>query len=189
MRGAALHSPADVAKIEPAPGGRVRIHVNGAPRTVDHAVIAGGSWTNRLKAGGDPVTPIKGQLLRLRFDAPPATRVLWSEGCYMVPWQDGTLLVGATMEDVGFDERPTPAAIATLLAAAAELLPATRDAAFIDARAGLRPRIAGGGVPSIGPSPSLANVTIAAGHFRNGVLLAPLTAQLVADQVLETHHG
>ena len=189
MRGAVFHSPVDVTKIEPAPGGQVRIHSSGAPHTFDHVVIASGSWTNRLKAGGEPVKPIKGQLIRLRFDAPPATRVLWSESCYMVPWQDGTLLVGATMEDVGFDERPTAAAIATLLAAAAQLVPGTADAEFIDARAGLRPRTSGGGLPQVGPSPTIANVTIAAGHFRNGVLLAPLTAQLVADQVLEKHHA
>lgn len=190
MRGAAFHAPADVTKIEPAPGGQVRLHLStGVPVAFDHVVIAGGSWANRLKAGGAPVKPIKGQLLRLRFETPPATRVLWSEGCYMVPWRDGTLLVGATMEDVGFDERPTPAGIAALMAAAAELMPATAGATFVDARAGLRPAIAGGGVPHIGPSPSLANVTIAAGHFRNGVLLAPLTAQLVSDQVLETSHA
>ena len=189
MRGAAFHSPIDVTKIEPAPRAQVRVHTNLDPHIFDHVVIAGGSWSNRLKAGGTDVRPIKGQLLRLRFDTPPATRVLWSEGCYMVPWRDGTLLVGATMEDVGFDERPTPAGIATLLQAAAELLPAIREAAFIDARAGLRPRLSEGDVPQIAPSPSIANVTIAAGHFRNGVLLAPLTAQLVADQVLEKHHA
>lgn len=192
MRGAAFHAPIDVTKIEPAPGGQVRLHTSaGAPATFDHAVIAGGSWSNRLKAGGPAVTPIKGQLLRLRFDAPPASRVLWSEGCYMVPWRDGTLLVGATMEDAGFDERTTPAGIASLMAAAAELMPSTSAATFVDARAGLRPSLAGagGGVPHIGPSPSLANVTIAAGHFRNGVLLAPLTAQLVSDQVLEKRHA
>lgn len=192
LRGAALHAPVDVTRIEPAPGGQVRIHTSaGAPAGFDHVVIAGGSWSNRLKAGGTPVRPIKGQLLRLRFDTPRATRVLWSEGCYMVPWRDGTLLVGATMEDVGFDERPTPAGIATLMAAAAELMPSTAGATFVDARAGLRPSLPGGaeGVPHVGPSPSLANVTIAAGHFRNGVLLAPLTAQLVSDQVLEKRHA
>lgn len=185
MRGAAFHAPVDVAKIEPAPGGLVRVHANGTPQTFDRVVIAGGSWTNRLKAGGPRITPVKGQLVRLRFDAAPATRVLWSDACYMVPWQDGTLLVGATMEDAGFDERPTSAAVAALLAAAALLVPATRDAAFVDVRAGLRPAPADEeGVPFIGPSPSIANVTIAAGHFRNGVLLAPLTAKLAADQVL-----
>jgi glycine oxidase len=189
MRGAAFHAPVDVAKIEPAPGGKVRVHTSGAPLVVDHVVVAGGSWSNRLKAGGTQVTPVKGQLVRLRFDAPPATRVLWSEHCYMVPWQDGTVLVGATMENAGFDERPTAAAISTLLAAAAVLMPATAGAAFVDARAGLRPAPADGGLPHVGPSPSIAHVTVATGHFRNGVLLAPLTAARVAQQVLEAGHG
>lgn len=189
MRGAAFHAPSDVTKIEPAPRGQVRVHTSAdAPVAFDHVVIAGGSWANRLKAGGPSVKPIKGQLLRLRFDAPPAARVLWSEGCYMVPWRDGTLLVGATMEDVGFDERPTPEGIASLMTAAAALMPSSAGATFVDARAGLRPSLPGS-VPLIGPSPSLANVTLAAGHFRNGVLLAPLTAQLVSDQVLETRHA
>ncbi|HEX6324461.1 MAG TPA: FAD-dependent oxidoreductase, partial [Vicinamibacterales bacterium] len=184
MRGAAFHVPIDVTKIEPAPGGMVRLHAGGTPRVFDRAVIAGGSWANRLKTGAPQVRPVKGQLVRLRFGAPPATRVLWSDGCYIVPWQDGTVLVGATMEDAGFDERATGAGVSQLLAAAAELLPSTRDAAFVDARAGLRPSLAGGPVPFVGPAPAMAGVTIAAGHFRNGVLLAPLTAELAAGQVL-----
>jgi len=186
MRGAAFHAPIDVTRIEPAPGGAVRLHTSDAPQTFDRVVIAGGSWTNRLRAGGPQIRPVKGQLVRLRLDTPAATRVLWSEACYMVPWQDGTLLVGATMEDAGFDERPTSAAVASLLAAAALLVPATRDAAFVDVRAGLRPAPTDdGGMPFIGPSPSIANVTIASGHFRNGVLLAPLTAKLAAAAVLD----
>lgn len=185
MRGAAFHSPADVTKVEPAPGGAVRIHVSGTPHTFDRAVIAAGSWANRLKAGGPAVKPVKGQLVRLRFEAPPATRVLWSEGCYIVCWRDGTVLAGATVEDAGFDERPTAAAAATLLDAAATLMPGTRDATFVDVRAGLRPSPGDeGAAPFIGPSPAIANVTIASGHFRNGVLLAPLTAALAADAVL-----
>ena len=185
MRGASFHTPADVTKIEPAPGRAVRLHASGTAHTFDHIVIAAGSWANRLKAGGPAVTPIKGQLVRLKFDAPPATRVLWSEGCYMVCWRDGTVLVGATVEDAGFDERPTVAAVTSLLDAAALLMPWTRDAAFVDVRAGLRPSPSEGGLPFIGASPSIANVTLATGHFRNGVLLAPLTAQLTATQVLE----
>lgn len=185
MRGAAFHSPIDVTKIEPAPGGAVRIHTSTGPHTFDHVVMAGGSWASRLKAGGPQVKPIKGQLIRLRFDAPPATRVLWSDACYLVPWQDGTVLAGATMEDVGFDERPTAQAVAALLEAAAALMPAVRDAAFVDVRAGLRPSLDEAGAPPfIGAAASIANVTIAAGHFRNGVLLAPLTAALAADAVL-----
>lgn len=185
MRGAAFHAPVDITKIEPAPGGAVRLHAAAGPQTFDHVVIAGGSWANRLKAGAPQVRPVKGQLVRLRFDTPPSTRVLWSGACYMVPWQDGTLLVGATVEDAGFDERTTAAGVASLLEAAAALLPAARDAAFVEARAGLRPKLADDtAAPFIGPAPGLANVTIASGHFRNGVLLAPLTASLVAGTVL-----
>lgn len=185
MRGAVFHVPADVSKIEPAPGGAVRLHAADGAHLFDRIVAAGGSWAKRLRTGETAVRPIKGQLVRLRFDAPPSTRVLWSEGCYMVPWRDGTALVGATMEDVGFDERVTSEATATLLEAASMLVPAARDAQFVDVRAGLRPSPADeAGMPYVGPSPSIPNVTLAIGHFRNGVLLAPLTARLVADAVL-----
>ena len=185
MRGAAFHAPVDITKIEHAHGGAVRLHTSTAPATFDHVVICSGSWANRLRMGGPDVRPVKGQLVRLKFEAPPATRVLWSASCYMVPWQDGTLLVGATMEDVGFDERVTSEAVSSLLEAAAHLLPSTRQASFLEARAGLRPAVAGDdGRPFIGAAPNVANVTLAVGHFRNGVLLAPLTARLVARMVL-----
>jgi glycine oxidase len=107
----------------------------------------------------------------------------------MVPWRDGTVLVGATMEDAGFDERPTAGAVTALIEAAATLLPAARDAAFVDVRAGLRPSPAEQTLPHVGRSPVIPNVTLATGHFRNGVLLAPLTAQQVATQVLEDSNG
>ena len=190
MRGASFHAPADITKIEQAPGGSARIHIEDGPRTFDHIVIASGSWANRLKTGTPAVKPVKGQLVRLRFDAPPARHVLWSEDVYLVPWRDGTVLAGATMEDAGFDERTTSSAVASLIAAAAAVLPAANDAAFVDVRAGLRPALEeGDGRPFIGPSPSLGGVTVAGGHFRNGVLLAPLTAALAADQVLGDGHG
>ena len=182
MRGAIFHSPADVTKIEPAAGGSVRLHTADGARTFDHVVAAAGSWVKRLRLGQTSVRPIKGQLVRLRFEAPPATRVLWSEACYMVPWRDGTMLVGATMEDVGFDETVTASATAHLLESAAALVPSSREAHFIETRAGLRPSPPDeSGMPYIGPSPAVPNVTVAAGHFRNGVLLAPMTAMLVGD--------
>lgn len=189
MRGATFHQPADVARVEPAAGGRVRLRVDDTALTFDRVVIAGGAWANRLKTGGPGVKPVKGQLVRLRFDAPVASRVLWSDDCYMVPWRDGTLLVGATMEDAGFDERTTPAGVETLLSAAERLVPATRDATFVDVRAGLRPAPADEAEPYIGPAPSLAGVTVATGHFRNGVLLAPLTAARAADLVIGAPQG
>ena len=185
MRGAAIHAPMDVTKVEPASGGTVRVHTPDGAEIFDHVVVAGGSWTNRLRTGATAIKPVKGQLVRLRFEEAPATRVIWSEDCYMVPWRDGTVLVGATMEDAGFDERVTAGAAAMLIEGALRVLPQARDAAFVDVRAGLRPAPAeGDGLPFIGPAPSIPNVTVAAGHFRNGVLLAPLTARLVAETVL-----
>jgi glycine oxidase len=92
------------------------------------------------------------------------------------------VLVGATVEDVGFDERTTAAGVRDLLDAACELVPELWRASFVDARAGLRPATTSG-LPIIERSAAAPNVIYATGHFRNGVLLAPLTAHLVADLV------
>jgi len=102
----------------------------------------------------------------------------------MVPWDDGTVLVGATTEDAGFDERVTVAGVRHLLEAACEITPQARTASFAGARAGLRPGTADG-LPVIGASQVLPGLMYATGHYRNGVLLSPLTAQLVADAMLD----
>ena len=101
-----------------------------------------------------------------------------------MPWDDGTLLVGATVEDAGFDERTTVAGVRDLIDAACELVPHAWTAGFTAARAGLRPATPDD-LPIIGPSTVVPNLMYATGHYRNGVLLAPLTAQLVADAMLE----
>jgi thiazole synthase len=94
------------------------------------------------------------------------------------------LLVGATAEDAGFDERTTVAGVRDLVDAAAELVPQTWSAAFQAARVGLRP-LSPDELPIIGASSVVPNLMYATAHYRNGVLLAPLTAQLVADALLE----
>jgi glycine oxidase len=110
--------------------------------------------------------------------------VLWSESCYIVPWADGTVLVGATVEDAGFDQRATVAGVQGLLEAACRLLPSAGQATFVAARAGLRPSTPDG-LPFIGRSPVHPGIVYATGHYRNGVLLTPLTADLVADLVID----
>jgi len=154
----------------------------------EQVVIATGSWTSQLLGLDDAaprqVRPVRGQLLRIRPLAPVLSRVIWGPGCYLVPWADGTVLVGATMEEAGFEERNTVNAVRALLEAASTLVPALTDATFVDARSGLRPATADG-LPIIGPSSSSDRVFYATGHFRNGILLAPLTARLVADLMLE----
>jgi glycine oxidase len=153
----------------------------------DAVVLAAGSWSAHVaieSAAPPPVRPVRGQLLHLAWRGPRLRRVIWGERCYLVPWSDGTLLVGATMEEVGFDEQTTVAAVHELLDAACELVPRVRSAGFLGARAGLRPATVDT-MPIVGASRVMPNVMYATGHFRNGVLLAPVTARLVANAMLD----
>jgi glycine oxidase len=160
-------------------------HIRVAGRAV---VLAAGSWSGGVDIEGVsdsvPVKPIRGQLVQLSWSGQVMRRVLWGEHCYLVPWDDRTLLVGATVEDVGFDERTTAAGVRDLLDAACEVMPHARAAGFTAARSGLRPATPDE-IPVIGPSSVVPNLIYATGHYRNGILLAPLTAQLVADALVE----
>ena len=154
----------------------------------DAVVLAAGTWSGSIEIEGItcrvPVTPVRGQLLELAWNGPPLRRVVWSPRCYLVPWGDGTLLVGATLEQAGFDERATVAGVRDLLDAACEIAPHAWTAGFNSARVGLRPGTTDD-LPILGPSTKVPNLVYATGHYRNGVLLAPLTAQLVADAMLD----
>jgi glycine oxidase len=110
------------------------------------------------------------------------THAMWGPECYLVPWPDGSVLVGATVEDVGFDERSTVAGVTRLTEAACTLVPELSTASFAAVRVGLRP--AGPDpLPIVGPCAAIPGLIFATGHFRNGVLLAPLTAELVRQMV------
>jgi glycine oxidase len=153
----------------------------------DALVLAAGSWSSAIAgvtAWPPPVKPIRGQLLHLRAASRIASRILWSTQCYIVPWHNGTTLVGATVEDVGFDERPTAEGVHRLLSAAQALVPLIGQAAFENVRVGLRPKTPDE-LPIIGPSSTMRHVFHATGHYRNGILLTPLTAELIADLVLD----
>ena len=179
-------------------GGRVRrisrsvesltVETDRGQLTGDAVVLAAGSWCSEIEIAGItgriPVRPVRGQLLRLAWSGPTLRRVTWSDRCYLVPWDDGTLLVGATVEEAGFDERTTAAGVRDLLAAACELVPLASTAGFLGARVGLRPATSDE-LPVIGRSRAVPGLMYAGGHYRNGVLLAPLTARLVADALLD----
>jgi len=158
----------------------------------DAIVLAAGSWSSGV-AGvtvwPPPVTPVRGQLLHLKAPARFVSRIIWGATCYVVPWPDGTMLVGATVEDVGFDEQATAGGVRQLLNAVHDLLPASAAATFVDVRVGLRPKTPDE-LPIIGRSSTMRHVYHATGHYRNGVLLTPLTAKLIADLILEEgDHG
>jgi glycine oxidase len=150
----------------------------------DAVIVAAGSWSGRVPPLAPPVRPVRGQLVYLHFERRPLSRVVWGTDCYLVPWRDGSLLVGATVEEVGFDETATAGGVMRLLESSAELLTSTPDARFEAVRVGLRPGTPDE-LPLIGPSSTMPGVYYATGHYRNGVLLAPLTAKLVSDLVLD----
>jgi glycine/D-amino acid oxidase-like deaminating enzyme len=110
--------------------------------------------------------------------------VTWGHDCYLVPWRDGSVLIGATVEDVGFEEHATVEGMHQLLGSARELLPVLATAAFKEVRVGLRPATADD-LPIVGRSSTMPAVFYATGHYRNGVLLAPLTAAMLADVILD----
>jgi glycine oxidase len=182
-RGARLTLPRAGAN---APGhGTVRVETTEGPLDAPHVVFAAGCWGGQIDLAGAPplpVRPVRGQLVSLRLPAVPVSQALWGPGCYLVPWDDGTLLVGATVEEAGFEEHATVSGVASLLDAATRVLPAAALATFAGVRVGLRPGTPDSR-PIIGRSERIDGLVYATGHYRNGALLAPITAELVADLV------
>ncbi|HET7692545.1 MAG TPA: glycine oxidase ThiO [Gemmatimonadota bacterium] len=144
-------------------------------------VLAAGAWSAGIAGLPRPlaVRPVKGQMAALRPAAMPIRHVVGGRGAYCVPRDDGRIVVGATVEDAGFDERVDPAAVEALIRAAAAAVPALAAAPVESRWAGLRPGTADD-LPVLGEDPELAGLLYATGHYRNGILLAPLTAEIVA---------
>lgn len=168
-----------------AEAGGIAVTTTDGVARAPQVVLATGAWSAFLAPAGAesaPVRPIRGQLLHL-VGAPHTLRhIVWGPDVYLVPWTDGTVFVGATSEDVGFDERTTASGVASLLARATALVPALAGATFAAARQGLRPG-SPDDLPYVGPSAVVPGLVYACGHYRNGALLAPLTATLVAGLV------
>ena len=132
-----------------------------------------------------PVRPVKGQMLALRMDpqTPLVRHVLCAPGVYLVPRRDGRLLVGATVEERGFDTTLTAGGILTLLEAAWRAVPAVEDLPIDELWVGHRPG-SRDDAPILGPGP-MASLIYATGHHRNGILLTPITADLIARLILD----
>jgi glycine oxidase len=147
-----------------------------------HVVVAAGAWSAALAPGeGPPVRPVKGQILELRARGAmpdPLERVVRTPRCYLVARGDGRVIVGATVEEQGFDTAVTADGVYRLLEAAWEVLPEVGELELVAARAGLRPGTPDN-TPVIGPG-EIEGLIWATGHWRNGVLLAPLTGDAVA---------
>jgi glycine oxidase len=148
-------------------------------------VIAAGSFSASI-AGVDacaPVRPAKGQMVSLRAERLKIERVLWSDKVYLVPRNDGRILAGATVEYVGFDKKVTAGGLQKILSAAIELAPDLAHAQVQETWAGLRPD-SPDHLPILGPA-EIDGLLIATGHFRSGILLAPITARLIREWITE----
>lgn len=172
-------------------GGRARgvVLEDGTTESADSIVLAAGAWSRGI--GGlppdrrPPVRPIKGQMFALRMDpsAPLLNHVLWAPGAYLVPRRDGRLIVGATVEEKGFDKTITAGGLLTLLEAAWRAIPAVEELSVEEIWVGHRPG-SRDDAPILGPGP-LEGLFYATGHHRNGILLAPVTADAMARLVLD----
>jgi glycine oxidase len=182
-RGVSLHPETPVRAVV-VEGGRARGVVLDDGRTVGGGavVIAAGAWAGKL--GGLPrslpVRPVRGQMLAVRPSAPLSSRVLASPEVYLVPREDGRLLIGATVEAVGFTEANTVQGTVDLLGAALALVPSLAPAPIVEVWSGLRPGTEDG-LPILGADPTAEGLYYATGHFRSGILLAPVTGRVIRE--------
>ncbi|MGI9068052.1 MAG: FAD-dependent oxidoreductase [Pyrinomonadaceae bacterium] len=159
--------------------------------------MAGGAWTSLLgltalsgKATSDRVLPnlfvepVRGQMLCFEANPQIARHVIYSPRGYIVPRRDGRLLAGSTTEQAGFDRRVTAEGVSCILSAALEISPQIGALPMTASWAGLRPRAADG-LPVLGPYAEIEGLLYATGHYRNGILLAPITGELISGAIID----
>ncbi len=191
--GGKLHEHAAVTAVELSGGKVVGLRLGADRVAADCVVVAAGPWSGEIAGlpplARPPVRPIKGQVLSLRMDpaAPLLRHVVWTPRVYLVPRSDGRLIVGATSEERGFDSNLTAGGVFTLLEGVWRALPGVEELPIDEMWVGFRPG-SRDDAPILGPADSpgaeLEGLVYATGHHRNGILLAPVTANAVADYIL-----
>lgn len=186
--GARIHAHAPVEAVVTESGRATGVRVGGEAVPAEAVVLAAGAWSRDVaglpEAARPPVRPVKGQMLSLRMDpdAPLLQHVLWAPTVYLVPRRDGTLILGGTVEEKGFDSAITAGGLYAILQAAWRAVPAIEELPVEETWAGFRPT-SRDDAPILGPS-RVDGLWLATGHHRNGILLAPVTAQAVAAEIL-----
>ena len=174
-----------VANLVPVAGGRVSgVETSQGFIGSNCVVLAAGAWVSMLDPAGIlQVEPILGQMLCFRSQPQIARHVIYTARGYLIPRRDGRLLAGSTSEKVGFDKRVTEAGVERIKNMAREITPQIATLSLIDTWAGFRPR-AQDDLPVLGVSDEFEGLWYATGHYRNGILLAPITGQLVAEAIV-----
>lgn len=168
----------------------LKIHTTGGEWTADTFINACGAWAASL--ADVPIAPRKGQMLLVQSPEPLAV-TLRTPHLYLVPRGDGRIVIGATVENAGYDKEVCPSSIAALRSGAAELWPPIREAQILETWAGLRPAAADSlpvlGEEATNEAKSIGRCWLALGHFRNGIMLAPGTARLLRQMILKEPLG
>ncbi|MFK7161809.1 glycine oxidase ThiO [Marinospirillum sp. MEB164] len=152
-----------------------------------HTILCAGAWTGLLLNKLDQTTaikPVRGQMILFKAPKGLLNRVVLMDGRYLIPRNDGRILAGSTLEYAGFDKHTTEDALISLRDTAYQIMPRLRDYDIEHHWAGLRPGSLDG-IPLMGPVPGYRGLSISAGHFRNGLVLAPAATQVMADQLLQ----
>lgn len=185
LMGVSIVEHAEVAGFKFA-GSRVAgVETSRGSYTADNYIVAAGAWSAALL--GDlapkmPIWPVRGQMLLFKAEAGVLPHILLQDGVYLIPRVDGHILVGSTLEEVGFDKGVTEAAREMLLSKAVAMFPPLSQATLVRHWAGLRPG-SPDNVPVIGRHPEIENLYLNAGHFRYGVTMAPASASLLANLI------
>lgn len=191
--GVRLTTGTTVESIRITRGGRVEgAETSGGFVSTGKIVVSGGAWSSFIKVAGavspNPrIEPVKGQMVC--FDSTNSSpsigrHVIYSPRGYLVPRRDGRVLSGSTTEQAGFDKEVTASGVHSILTNALEILPRISDLPLIGTWAGLRPR-AQDGLPVLGTCGEIRGLVFATGHYRNGILLAPITGELIAGAIVD----
>lgn len=169
---------------------RIRgVHCNGKTIATETVILAAGAWSRNIPGLPEslrpPVRPVKGQMLSVQMppNAALIERIIWGPDTYLVPRSDGRLLIGATVEEQGFDTQLTAGGLHYLLDGAWQMLPGIYDLPIVETWAGLRPG-SRDNAPILGET-SIQGLVMATGHYRNGILLGPITAQAISQLILK----
>jgi glycine oxidase len=184
--GVEFHENITVQGFTAQQGRLVSIRTNRGDIDTQRCLVAAGAWTGDLLTSTElplPITPIKGQMVLLSAQALQLDTMIIKDNRYIIPRRDGRVLVGSTLESSGYTKSTTEAARTDLLQAAVEMIPALAGCPVERQWAGLRPGTPTG-VPYIGEHPRIAGLFVCAGHFRNGIVLAPASARLAVDLML-----
>jgi glycine oxidase len=184
VSGVEFHTNLSVEKLAfDETGTCVGVIASGEKIPAKHVVVAAGFASSAIEglAQYAPTIPMRGQMVALQSETVDLHRVVRSERGYIVPRGNGRCVTGSTIENVGLEKRVTPQGINKILSAAIEMVPALKDAAIVETWCGLRPDTPDH-LPSLGPT-DIEGLLIATGHFRNGILLAPITAKSIAEWI------